>query len=563
MNSRPTGTDPRGAMKSEQVFDHFEAQEEAWVYREGKWSLAAVVEPSAATSATVTLQPIVKPGEVADELRDMPKLDELGHKSVHKANMWQSDSHDLAALSHLNVPSMLHLFRSRYENGCIYTNAGPVLVAVNPFQDISTRLYTDEILEQYHAAGAVNATEGGGMEADDSTSETRLPPHVYAVAAAAYRSVRAGRLQSIVINGESGAGKTETVKILLRYLTTASSKITPTTASGGVTAGENDVGERLASRLLASSPALEAFGNAKTLRNDNSSRFGKFVRLHFSGEGLLAFGSVEHFLLEKSRVVRQEAGEFAYHAFYLLERGAPAAVRAKCGLRPGLKYTYLSPPPEERVGTYYETTFAEASHALEALSLGEDGLVNDFWTTTAAILHLGQIEFESTGSGSKVEGAHMVALGEGSAEQAIDLVARLLGSKPTDLTDALLHRQIRAPGRPGTRCTRTAKEARGARDALAKAVYERLFGRLVAVVNDALAGPRHVSHEKTAMPFIGLLDIFGSEVFDHNGYEQMLINYANDKMQFFFTEIAVGLVLRLYEREGIPTTELLDSFEDV
>lgn len=261
------------------TFDSFDDQEETWVSRENEWKLAKVLEPSDTFSPTVTLQLVGEPGEVNAEL-SVAKLDRLGQKSVHKANMWQHECVDLAALSHLNEPSMLHLVRSRYEGGNIYTRAGPVLVAVNPFKDVSGRLYTDDLLRQYHSA----SVEGRAAESFGGSSEHQLPPHVYAVAAAAYQAVRAAKLQSIIINGESGSGKTETVKIMLRFLTTAASSVTRAPAAPG----GSDVGELISSRLLASSPALEAFGNAKTARNDNSSRFGKFVRLHFTAPGALA-----------------------------------------------------------------------------------------------------------------------------------------------------------------------------------------------------------------------------------------------------------------------------------
>ena len=198
---------------------------------------------------------------------------------VALASVGQEGAEDIAELSNLNEPSLMELVRSRYDSGDhakIYTRAGPVLVAVNPFTDVS-ELYSVGVREEYRR-GASGAA--------------RLRPHVYETAARAYLSVCAGKSQSIIINGESGAGKTETTKILLAYLT-------------GAAGGSAGTGKVLIEQIIASSPVLEAFGNAKTLRNDNSSRFGKFIKLHFGADGSLLEAAVDHYLLEKSRVTSQ------------------------------------------------------------------------------------------------------------------------------------------------------------------------------------------------------------------------------------------------------------------
>ena len=289
---------------------------------------------------------------------------------------------DVAALDPLNDKTVVRLIQSRYERAptgnpplhhLIYTRAGPVIVAVNPLCNVKERLYTKAARERYHRAAkhALAAESDGAVSAEAEESEE--PPHIYEVSAKAFLGVCKNRSQAIVINGESGAGKTETTKLLLEYLSEVSAPSAATaTTSGGAT---------LAAKLLASSPVLEAFGNAKTLRNDNSSRFGKLIKLHFApADNALQHASVSHYLLEKSRVVVQEEGEQAYHAFYYLAACAPPGLRASLRLPEAASFGYLR-PSDERLAVDFGQRWQEANASL-ATMLGcseEDELVSEKW----------------------------------------------------------------------------------------------------------------------------------------------------------------------------------------
>ena len=440
----------------------------------------------------------------------------------------QDDCDDIGRLSHLNEAALLHLVASRYRARQIYTRAGPVLVAFNPFTRVPS-LYGAEQLARYE-------------ESAMSDTSAALAPHVYEVAAAAYGSLRVrGRSQSVIINGESGAGKTETTKIILRFLTHA--------AGGG--------GEELARRIHESSPVLEAFGNCKTLRNDNSSRFGKFLRLHFTSGGALCGGSVERYLLEKSRVVQQEPGERSFHAFYHLCAGASDAERARLQLRnpkeAAAAFALLTAGECVTVAAIDDVALhAEASAALDSLhaQAGAAADVPQLWALLAGVLHLGNVRFEADeGSGVAVGGGAVARLAD-DAKYAAAAAAALLGVEAGALLRALAKRTISAGGEE-MELDKSAAEAAASRDALAKAIYERLFDRLVAVVNDCLGGA-----PAGAVGSIGLLDIFGSEVFETNSFEQLLINFANEKLQSHFTATAIGLVQQEYAREGIDVARI-------
>jgi len=508
----------------ETVFNEFDV---VWVRISESWAdaaLADVVSPGAASSAKAVRI------SIDGQEQEVPK------DKVELACVGQDFAEDIAELSNLNEPSLLELVHKRYSSGnpaSIYTRAGPVLVAVNPFTDVS-ELYAAEVRDRHRQA----ARRG-----------TVLPPHVYESAASAYRSVCLGKAQSIIINGESGAGKTETTKILLTYLTSAAANEPSSRRKTSVSASS------LISQVIASSPALECFGNAKTLRNDNSSRFGKFIKLHFTNDGELTHASIEHYLLEKSRVTSQEQGEQGYHAFYYL-LAAAAARSGGATLAPLWDKLQLGPATEFKAlqksdirPTEFVAGFDEAQVAMTTLLGGDDTSRRDgFWLSTGGLLHFGRISFKQQSVDD--EAAEIDSQSNSSLMHA----AQLWGVSVAAMSTALCTRKIKA-GTEMCEIPKTATQAAGSRDALAKAYYDRLFDQLLREINRSLRPEEELASlskdPQGRERFIGLLDIFGSEVFDINGFEQLLINYANDKLQYFFTQTAIGVIAKLYESEGI------------
>ena len=481
----------------------------------------------------------------------------------------QDDCEDIAQLSHLSEPSLFHLVQLRYRRRRqIYTRAGPILLALNPFCRVD-QLYSCSAIEAYAAAA------GGGT----TDAASGLAPHVYEIAAAAYEDLRRrSRSQSVIINGESGAGKTETAKIILKFLTQTA--VGASAGAGSAVAGSAAAGSDLSQRLHQSSPVLESFGNCRTARNDNSSRFGKLVKLHFSSAGALLGGSVARYLLEKSRVVAPEEGERSYHSFYQLCAGAGAELRQPLGLadpaHAAEDFFYLMRGKCLAVdGVDDAANFGEVSEALGALLMAGGEGQDEVWRCLGAILHLGNVEFEVEGEGEaegeveqvqrrSVEGARGAAVVSAGSLAALPRVAELLGVGCEPLSTCLLKRTIVA-GTELCELRKSCAEAEAARDALAKALYERLFDFLVETINRSLASDGGVAGRGAVAGggavagrasgraaggggavgganVICLLDIFGMECLQVNGFDQLLINFANEKLQQHFTRTAISLV---------------------
>ncbi|CAM9385107.1 unnamed protein product [Phaeothamnion confervicola] len=394
-------------------------------------------------------------------------------------------------------------------------------------------------------------------------------PHPYAVAELAYRQLRlalravaaaaaAGRRpaagggtgavanQSIIVSGESGAGKTETSKIMLRYL----SKRTPGEEGSDGLAG-------LDARIVESSPVLEAFGNAKTLRNNNSSRFGKFIKLQFTtgaaasadggaaatsggGDVQLVGAAVETYLLEKSRVLAPSAGERSFHVFYQLIAGAPTTLRTELGLDGGAEQfpTLVAGDCVEVEGMDDQAEFLEVEKALAISTSMDEARRKEVWKVVAAVLHLSALQFATEDTAQQGEVAKPVDVA------ALTRVAALAGVGEDALRALLCQRTVKARGESFTKQL-TVQEAMYARDATAKALYEALFLWVVRAINVALG------QTAGSPPFIGVLDIFGFENFQENVFEQLLINFTNESLQDTFNKQVFRNELRLYEEEGI------------
>ncbi|XP_076369373.1 unconventional myosin-Ic-like isoform X3 [Tachypleus tridentatus] len=403
-----------------------------------------------------------------------------------------------------NEKAFVENLRKRFKENHIYTYIGSVLISVNPYRDIG--IYMKEFVEQYRN---VNLFE--------------LPPHVFAIADSAYRLLHEEcRDQCILISGESGAGKTEASKKILHYLAAASYHVKQV--------------EHVKEKLLNSNPVLEAFGNAKTNRNDNSSRFGKYMDIEFNFLGAPLGGHVLNYLLEKSRVTHQNTGERNFHIFYQLVMGADDSTLQTLFLRRDPEfYYYLNQGNSTRVNRLDDTAqFQIVKSALSVIDFTEEE-VNALFAVVASVLHLGNVGF------TEDDGHAVIA-----QEKSVCCVCKLLGCPEDMLNDALTHRTIEVCG-DSVISPLNRDQAICARDAIAKAVYERQFKWLVQKLNVSLEN-RDYTGRKTLM---GLLDIYGFEIFENNSFEQFCINYCNEKLQQLFIELTLKSEQEEYSKEGI------------
>ncbi|KAK4048073.1 class II myosin [Microbotryomycetes sp. JL221] len=472
-----------------------------------------------------------------DQLRQIPTVD------LARVNPPAFDgADDIAELTYLNEASVVHNLKTRYKDGAIYTYSGLFLVAINPYRSLP--LYSPNVIAQYkRARREVNA------------------PHVFAVAEEAWQKMTAhGESQSILVTGESGAGKTETTKKIIHYLATVAAEPLPASSSFDrlVRAqAEKPAASTLAGlgqlerKIIDANPILEAFGNAQTMRNDNSSRFGKFVRIFFNAAGAIVGANIDWYLLEKSRVTSRSVGERNYHVFYQLLRGADAATRRKLLLDgDSTAYEYLKHSASKVNGVDDRAEWQQLCTALNTLGFTEQEQL-ELLKVIAAILHLGNVQVAGS------EQAHLVNPAQ------LEKIAFLLGLDESNLANALVRPKVKA-GREWVTQARSPKQVTNELAALSKTLYEKLFGSIVDTVNAALGRP-------TTKTFIGVLDIAGFEIFETNGFEQLLINLTNEKLQQFFNHQAFVLEQEEYAREEIawefvnfglelqPTIDLIES----
>lgn len=423
----------------------------------------------------------------------------LPYKEEHK-----NDVNDMITLTDAHEAPILLNIQERFKKDQIYTYIGPVVISVNPFKTLDC--YSENVLKKYL-----------------KTSPDQLPPHLYSIAHNAYNSlIMRGESQSVVISGESGAGKTEATKIILQFLTTAA----------------HDSSGDLADRILATNPVLEAFGNAKTVRNNNSSRFGKFISVAFDPGGSIAGAQIENYLLETTRVISQAATERNYHIFYQLIEGASDEERRRYLLYDSANaYRYLTNGTVKVDHTDDKKNFLKLKSSFDILGLSKDEQA-DIMCLVSAILHLGNLEFQ---------GEDAVTIKEG---KSLPCVSKLLKTPDKLLTTSLTIRFFSGGGRPsGYNIPLNRQQAIENRDALAKALYSRLFDFLVKRLNKPLMGEYSDLSDKKA---IGVLDIYGFEMFTINSLEQFCINYANEKLHQQFNEHMFKAEQALYMKEGVP-----------
>ncbi|KAK3561154.1 hypothetical protein QTP86_028387, partial [Hemibagrus guttatus] len=423
--------------------------------------------------------------------------------------------------NHTSEVAFIDNLRKRFKENLIYTYIGSVLVSVNPYKDLE--IYTKQHMERYRG---VNFYE--------------VSPHIYAVSDNAYRSMRTERRdQCILISGESGAGKTEASKKVLQYY--------------AFTCPASEQVQTVKDRLLQSNPVLEAFGNAKTLRNDNSSRFGKYMDIQFDfkpptvipvgfprWQGAPVGGHILNYLLEKSRVVHQSHGERNFHIFYQLIEGGEEDLLRRLGLeRNAQQYQYLVKGNCPKVSSINDRNdWKVVIKALSVIGFSDDE-VEELLNIIASVLHLGNIQYGSEDGGN----AYI------TVDIQIKYLARLLGVDSSVLKEALTHKKIIAKGEE-LMSPLNQEQASSARDALSKAIYGRTFTWLVNKINASLSFKEDLFSSKSTS-VIGLLDIYGFEVFQNNSFEQFCINYCNEKLQQLFIELTLKSEQDEYEAEGI------------
>uniref|UniRef100_A0A452UG64 Myosin IF n=1 Tax=Ursus maritimus TaxID=29073 RepID=A0A452UG64_URSMA len=423
-------------------------------------------------------------------------------------NVKQSGVDDMVLLPQITEDAIVGNLRKRFMDDYIFTYIGSVLISVNPFKQMP--YFTDREIDLYQGA-----------------AQYENPPHIYALTDNMYRNMLIDcENQCVIISGESGAGKTVAAKYIMGYI----SKV-----SGG---GEKV--QHVKDIILQSNPLLEAFGNAKTVRNNNSSRFGKYFEIQFSRGGEPDGGKISNFLLEKSRVVMQNENERNFHIYYQLLEGASQEQRQNLGLMTPDYYYYLQSDTYKVDGTDDRSDFSETLNAMQVIGIPPN-VQQLVLQLVAGILHLGNISFCEDGNYARVESVDLLAF-----------PAYLLGIDSGRLQEKLTSRKMdsRWGGRSESiDVTLNVEQAAYTRDALAKGLYARLFDFLVEAINRAMQKPQEEYS-------IGVLDIYGFEIFQKNGFEQFCINFVNEKLQQIFIELTLKAEQEEYVQEGIHWTPI-------
>ena len=509
---------------------HYDVGSYVWITDDKERFLPAQVKQSFA------------PGEAASVLTDDGEKVSLtpaqsALTTVCNPEAMNASIEDLINISDLNEMAILHMLRIRFRQDKIYTNISSILVSVNPFKQLP--LYTPEMLDKYR-----NGTRN-------------LPPHVFASAYSSYHNMLSDSAdQSVVISGESGAGKSEATKLILQFLTDVSSR--QGSQSSGDAAQKKTTLEQ---QILAANPILEAFGNAKTLRNNNSSRFGKLITVNFDKNGSITGGGIINYLLEKSRVVTQTVGERNYHIFYQLLSAAATnpQLTADLKLQDPAMFDYTNPNHQGVAtidGVKDDIEFEDLQNSLNILHFSKTEQA-DVFKIVAGVLHFGNIKFGVNKNSTGDDGSVV------TNKDSLTTACRLWGVSADQLEKFLTHSEITTGGEKILR-PYNVQQAKDARDAMVKKVYCDLFQWTVDKINRELSSGGVTRHR-----FIGVLDIFGFESFLVNSFEQLCINFCNEKLQFHFNEHIFKMEQTLYAAEGIviagstfvdnqPTLDLLE-----
>ncbi|XP_061510855.1 myosin heavy chain, muscle isoform X12 [Anopheles gambiae] len=474
----------------------YDSKKACWVPEEKEGYVLGEIKATKGELVTVALPG----GETKDFKKDL--VSQVNPPKYEKCE-------DMSNLTYLNDASVLHNLRQRYYAKLIYTYSGLFCVVINPYKRYP--LYTNRCAKMYRGK-----------------RRNEVPPHLFAVSDGAYVNMLTNHEnQSMLITGESGAGKTENTKKVIAYFATIG-------ASGKKDENAEKKGS-LEDQVVQTNPVLEAFGNAKTVRNDNSSRFGKFIRIHFTGSGKLAGADIETYLLEKARVISQQTLERSYHIFYQIMSGSVKGLKEMCFLSNDI-YDYNSV-------SQGKITIPNVDDGEECLLTDEAFNVLGFtqeekdniYRITSAVMHMGRMQFKQKGREEQAEA-------DGTEDG--DRVAKLLGVGTDDLYKNLLKPRIKVGNEFVTK-GQNKDQVTNSVGALCKGIFDRLFKWLVKKCNETLD-----TKQKRAQ-FIGVLDIAGFEIFDFNGFEQLCINFTNEKLQQFFNHHMFVLEQEEYKREGI------------
>jgi len=476
-----------------------------WIPNEQQGFVAASIKKELGDEYEVEIQETGKRLSVAKD--DVQKMNPPRFNKVE----------DMAELTCLNEASVLHNLKDRYYSGLIYTYSGLFCVVVNPYSKLP--IYTEKVIELYN-----------------KKKRHEVPPHIFAVTDAAYRSMLQDREdQSILCTGESGAGKTENTKKVIQYLAYVASSKPRTSSSSSTTLQSIFFQGELEQQLLQANPVLEAFGNSKTIKNDNSSRFGKFIRINFDASGFIAGANIETYLLEKSRTIRQAVDERCFHIFYQLLNGSQPEQIKEFLLEDVKNYTFLTHGNVPVPGVDDAVEFKNTVQAMQIMGLSNEDL-SAIFRVVSSVLLFGNMKFKQE------RNSDQATLPDNTIAQK---VSHLLGLNVTEMTRAILKPRLKV-GRDYVTKAQTKEQAESAVEAIAKACYERMFKWLVHRINKSLDRTK-----RQGASFIGILDVAGFEIFGLNSFEQLAINYCNEKLQQLFNHTMFVLEQEEYQRENI------------
>ncbi|XP_078700139.1 uncharacterized protein LOC144926943 isoform X1 [Branchiostoma floridae x Branchiostoma belcheri] len=475
----------------------YDAKKNCWVPDAQEVFIEAEIKAKKGDQVTVTTRTgntiTVKAGQIQD--MNPPKF---------------ACAEDMVNMTFLNEASVINNLRTRYVNTLIYTYSGLFCVVINPFMRLP--IYGENVVKIYRGK-----------------RKQEVPPHLFSVADGAYMNMRGERVcQSMLITGESGAGKTENTKKVIAYFALV---------GASQTAGDADPSAKkvtLEDQIVQTNPVLEAFGNAKTVRNNNSSRFGKFIRIHFDQRGILAGGDIETYLLEKSRVIAQLPGmERGYHIFFqLMSNGIPGTVERMLLKKEPSFYKFVKEGVYDVAGLDDGEEFRATDEAFDILNFKADEKEN-IYKMCSAILWFGNSRFAQRGEQGELE----------SIEE-MQKVGRLFGIDPDEFGNAICKPRVKVGAEFVTK-GQTADQCLNAVGALSKSVYDRVFRFIVQKCNQTL------ETDKERAYFIGVLDIAGFEIFELNSFEQLCINYTNEKLQQFFNHHMFVQEQEEYKQEQI------------